>query len=249
MSRGRAAEYQTRLLEAKELYRSGSYAKAREALRSVLALGEQLWGPDAPHLIDALNWLAMALGERKYDGTVRSEELALHERVLRISNASFGLDDVRTAEAIERLALDHWGMRRLEESRRGYRKALTIMRRHLDDESYRVRGVLMSLGALLVEMGRAKAAMRYLKKEARFADASGHAVSRVIAHRMLGRAFLDMGRGADAVASLQLAVDLAAARATPPHLLRELRRWLREAKNSSGPKKKKTARSGSRARR
>lgn len=229
-----AREYGLRLERAKAQYGAGQYAKARDTLRKVIALGERVWGPDSLRLVDALDWLAMALDRKRHEPAT-PEELALHKRVLRIVERACGPEHISTAGALQRLALDHWGLRRMKAARALYERALRIAEGAVSADDWRIREIRGSLGSLLVEMRCAKDAVPHLQQDAVIVDAQNHALTRLITHRMLGRALLDSGRAREALVSLQTALDLATS-GGPAHLVPELRRWLDEAQRATKPR-------------
>lgn len=215
------------LRRGRNLYGSERYADAREVLRSAIAPCERTWGSDDVQLIEALEWLAMALSEKDY-GVPPPEVVALHARMLRIAEAGYGPEHIQTGGALYIVSLDLASLGRRDEALAHRVRSFEIAHRVLGDDHHFVREVRGALGSMLTEAGRPEEAVPLLKREAEIADAQPHDVTRMIAHRSLGRALLRAGLPDEAVVSLQIA--LALAEATRSSLGRELGEWLDQAR-------------------
>lgn len=222
--------YTNDFARAKAAYDADDFAEARRLMRGVLTRAEKIWGKNSVELVEPLKWLALATSAKNY-GPAKRAEMDLNKRMLRILRRAYGDDDMRTAGAVERCALDLWGHGKRAQALRAYRRVLAVLERHIDDDAhYRMWSVLDATGALLIELGRTNEAIPFIERNARVADKGGHDVSRMIAHRLLARALIDAGRPHDAIASLDLALAFAKRRATNAPLIAELKSWLAEAR-------------------
>jgi tetratricopeptide (TPR) repeat protein len=229
---GREADrYQALLTRARELYRGDRFVEARALLDDALAVGERAFGADALELVSALKLLALALAEGTFGDHNLEGQLALHQRVLCVTERACGPDDRRTGGAWYVVGLDLWGLGRRHQSLACFRRALAIAQQAYDDEHYVVREVRGALGTLLSELGRDGEALPLLEREVEIADAHTHAGSRMIAHWYLGQALLRAQRWAESARSLEVALALAEARPRGGGTQAEqLRAWLRQAR-------------------
>jgi tetratricopeptide (TPR) repeat protein len=132
-----ANDFDALIVHGKDLYGSERYAEARDAFREALAIGEDLHGPDAIELVEALVSLAMALGAKNHGKReTLAEELALHERALRITEAACGPDDPRTSTRLHDVALDLWALGRHDEALAAIQRSLAIAERLYDESHY-----------------------------------------------------------------------------------------------------------------
>jgi tetratricopeptide (TPR) repeat protein len=224
-------EYQALLGRARELYRADRFADARAHLDAALRVGERVFGKDALELVTPLKLSALALAEGTFGDHNLEGQLALHERVLAITEHACGASDRRTGAACYAVGLDLWGLARREEALDCFRRALAIAKWAHDDEHYVVREVRGALGTLLSELGRHDEAIALLLREVEIAETHTHAGSRMVAHWYLGQALLRARRWAESARSLELALALADARPRGGGAQAEqLRAWLNAAR-------------------
>jgi tetratricopeptide (TPR) repeat protein len=220
--------------QAKTAYEANDFAGARRLMRGVLTRAERIWGKHSVEIVEALTWLALSTSGKNY-GPSKAVEIDLHKRIHRIFRRAYGDDDTRTAGAVESCALDLWGHGKRAQALRGFLGVLKVLERHLNDDThYRMGFVLDAVGALLIELGRAKEAVPLLERNVRAAEKGGHDVTKMIAHRLLARALIDAGRRHEAIASLDIALEIAKQRATNAPLIAELKSWRVEASSLGG---------------
>jgi tetratricopeptide (TPR) repeat protein len=221
-----ACTFDSELARGKALYEEERFDEARACLQAAIALGEKSWGTDSPRIVDALNWLARATAEKKY-GVGNAEVLAIYDRALRIVETRDCPDDLATAVALSNVALELWSLHRHEEALPIYRRVLAIREAELQEDDYRVSGALEDLGSTLVDMNRFDEAIPLLERRVRVADAHPHETARLVAHMMLGRAYLGAKR--DAVATFEVALSLAE-RQGHAATIENCRNWLDKAR-------------------
>jgi tetratricopeptide (TPR) repeat protein len=210
--------------------RENRVADAERIARELLADTEGSWGHDSPELVGPLDLLAIVL-DRTRDRATLAEQLALHERALRITESARGWEDIQTATGLHKVGLALWGLGRHEEALAAFRRALAISDGTVEgDQLYFLTWELLSCtGSLLVEMHRPEEAIPLLAREARRADSLRHEATRMVAHRILGRALLDAGRRVEAARSLEVALAIAESR-DAQRMVDQLRSWLLEAR-------------------
>ncbi len=191
---------------ARELNRAGDYPAAERLAREALALGETLWPPNEPQLLEAIWVLETALIAGKYE-TVGDECLELARRVVTISEAGYGPADLRTADALDGLALSLALRREFDEALSIRRRSLSIY--ELSGEPSHVDEMRAKLGSLLLDMGQYDEAIRMLTLAAEGHAANGHAVMSLLAHRNLGMALLKADRTSEARPHLEIALQIA----------------------------------------
>jgi CHAT domain-containing protein/tetratricopeptide (TPR) repeat protein len=132
------------------LNQAGRYAEALPIAHRVLALAEQLRGPDHPEVATSLNNLAelyRALG--RYD-----DAEPLYNRALTIWQMALGPDDIDVGTALNNLALLYKAEGRLVEAEPLYRRALAIWEKQLGADHLEVGRALSNLGELYRAQGR-----------------------------------------------------------------------------------------------
>jgi CHAT domain-containing protein/tetratricopeptide (TPR) repeat protein len=132
------------------LNQAGRYGEALPIAQRVLALAEQLRGPDHPEVATCLNNLAelyRALG--RY-----ADAEPLYQRALAIWEKAFGPDDIDVGTALNNLALLYKAEGRLVEAEPLYRRALAIWEKELSPDHLEVGRALSNLGELYRAQGR-----------------------------------------------------------------------------------------------
>lgn len=227
-----ASRFEALLARGRDAYRRDRFAEARTLLGEALVAGEQVWGAGAMELVPVLKLLALAVAEGTFGDHHLAAQLALHQRVMHITEEACGVEDRRTGHAVYAVGLDLWGLGRRDEALDCFVRALAVARRAYDDEHFVVREVRGALGNVLSELGRAEEAIALLRREAEIADRRAHAGNRMVAHWYLGQALLRARRWEESARSLEQALALADARPRGGGAqARQLRAWLNEARS------------------
>jgi len=132
------------------LNQAGRYGEALPIAQRVLALAEQLRGPDHPEVATCLNNLAelyRALG--RY-----ADAEPLYKRARAIWEKAFGADDIDVGTALNNLALLYKAEGRLVEAEPLYRRALAIWEKELGPDDLETGRALSNLGELYRAQGR-----------------------------------------------------------------------------------------------
>lgn len=225
------AEYEETIERARALHRSDRRVEARDLLREAIRLGERIFENDQIGLVEALSLLASAIDNDTQGGPGCEEELAIHQRILDITEATCAADDPRTAKALYTVGLDLWVLKRHAEALDCVTRAFDIATRTHGDTHYFVSQVRGSLGSLLTEMGHLAEGIPLLRQEAAIADAQTSSASRMIAHWFLGASLLQAERWDEAILSFETSLELAEARPQGEgRQAEQLRTWLDEAR-------------------
>jgi hypothetical protein len=171
---GEGIERYTRLRLAKTAYDAEDFPAARRLMKSAVARAEKIWGKNSVEIVESLKWLALATSGKNY-GPAKAAEIAIHKRMLRILRRAYGDDDLRTASALDRCALDLWGHGKRVQALRAYRRVLAVKERHIgNDDDYRMWSILDAIGGVLIELRRPSEAIPFLERNARASEKGDH---------------------------------------------------------------------------
>jgi tetratricopeptide (TPR) repeat protein len=227
---GDVYEYASMHARAMRAVKERRLDEAERIGRDLLNLAERMWGPDSPGVAPALGFVAMIL---RLGGSRYLEQLALHQRALRIQEDAFGPEHADVINSLHHLGLALQSLGREEEALVVFRRALQTSERALGyEESVGLpRELLRETARLLLKMHRPEEAIPLLKREARLSDASGYMRGRLAALAMLARALLDARKPNNAIRIATKALRIAENERGVEELADRLREWLNEARS------------------
>jgi len=139
---------------------AGEYGEAQALNERVVAIHEQILGPDHPKV--GLSLLNLAHAHHKLDAHVEAQ--ALYERALRIFERALGSDHPRVAQALGHLATSYAATGKHAEARLLHERSLALTEKIYGADHYHVANSLNNLAILHVNTGDLAAARALLER-------------------------------------------------------------------------------------